>query len=364
MRRRLVWTLMILTLGAGVLWWNRTPLLAVWRVRQLARADEASRAICVNRVIALDEAALPWLFQGLAHADAGAAANLEAALSQLARVWKTTDPRSAPFLGQVHGHFAGANAAGRTCLLRVAAVLLNEGDDRELLPVNIVHAAGGLLKAAEGDEQLRPEMLHLAGALVVRVPPGPWLDVCRNLASTGLKDANPRTRVAALHLTMREVMQTEQDILQEAVPLLRDGDVLVRRAAVLALGPLQELVPEEDLLPLLHDRDTEVQQLCELALRGRGLQDRHLELARLISDDDPAARLQVLHHLRGGDVDANVWLRRLSHDPAPAVRAAAVRAAAQPHLNLTDRLLEMTKEDASITVREIAAHYLAAVGSQ
>ena len=54
------------------------------------------------------------------------------------------------------------------------------------------------------------------------------------------------------------------------------------------------------------------QQLCELALRGRGLQERHLELARLISDDNPASRLQVLQYLRGGsDVEPTVWLRRL-----------------------------------------------------
>lgn len=364
MRRRFViWSLLILAVGAGALWRQRTPLLAWWHVRQLMQVDEGNREIYVERVVALDEAAVPWLLKGLAIADEGACANIEAVLAQLARNWKTLDSRSLPFLSQLREQFPVVPAAARASLLRVATILLNQGDDRELLPMSIAHIVGDLLKAADVDEMSRPQVLQLASALIARVPPGQWLDVCRNLAVKGLRDTNPKVRVAALHLTMREAMQAEQDVLQQAAPLLHDSEVEVRRAAVLALGPAQELVSEDDLLPLLHDPDKEVQQLCELALRGRGLQDRHLELARLISHDSPAARLHVLQHFRGGsDLDANVWLRRLSQDPAPAVRAAAVRAAAaQPHLDLRDRLLEMTREDTSPTVRELAAHYLARV---
>jgi HEAT repeat protein len=327
------------------------------------QADEANREICVGRVVALEEAALPRLFHGLAKADDGAALNIESALCELARNWQTLDPRSLPFLEELRGQFPVVPAARRAALLRAATVLLNQGSDRELLPVGIAHAAADMIKAADADQSLRPEVLQLAGALVARVPPGQWLNVCRNLASKGLTDPDPKARVAALHLTMREAMQTEHDILEQAVPLLRDSEAEVRRAAVLALGPAQELVSEDDLLPLLHDQDARVQQLCELVLRGRGLQDRHLELARLISDDNPAARLQVVQHLRGGsDLDVNVWLRRLSQDQAPAVRAAAIRAAAaQGNVDLRDRLAEMTRDDASPTVRELAAHYLARV---
>jgi hypothetical protein len=112
-------------------------------------------------------------------------------------------------------------------------------------------------------------------------------------------------------------------------------------------------------LPLLHDPDAEVRRLCELALRGRGLQDSHVMLARLISDANPVVRLQVLHQLRGArDVDAGVWLRRLSQDPSAAVRAAAIRAAAEQQTDLGNRLVEMQREDASATVRELAAHYI------
>src|SRR5687767_9727691 len=99
MRRRIVTcTLLILIVGAGALWWQRTPLLAWWHVRQLMQADEASRDVYVERVVALEEAALPCLFKGLASADDRACANIEAAIAELARSWKTLDPRSRPFL--------------------------------------------------------------------------------------------------------------------------------------------------------------------------------------------------------------------------------------------------------------------------
>ncbi len=359
--RRFVGSLLILATLAGMGWWQRQPLLAWWQVRELTRANEANREVCVARVVALEEAALPRLFDGLATADENVCANLESALCGLAVRWKTADPRSAPLLDQLRSRFATFSAAGQASALRTATGLLNHGDEKELLPVPIAQAAGDLLKCGQAHEALRPQVLLLAGALIARAPPGQWLDVCRNLAHAGLRDANPKTRVAALLLTMREAMQTEHGVLNEALPLLHDAEPTVRRAALLALGRNQELVTEDDLLPLLHDVDAEVQQMCELALRGRGLQDRQLVLARLISDESPAARLQILQHLRGGsDVEPGVWLRRLSQDPSPAVRAAAVRAAAgQSQIDLRDRLHEMSQKDASPTVRELAAHYLA-----
>src|SRR5262249_46453454 len=139
-----------------------------------------------------------------------------------------------------------------------------------------------------------------------------------------------------------------------------DPDPEVRRAAVLALGSAQNVIGDDDLLPLLHDPDAQVQQLCEVALRSRGLQEEHLECARLISDPSPTARLQLLQRLRHAtDLDVGVWLRRLSQDSSSAVRAAAVRAASQlAQLGLRDRLLEMSQQDPSPTVRQLAGHYL------
>lgn len=359
--RYFITSLLILATLAGLGLWGRRPMLAWWHVRELARASEASREACVARVVALGEPALPRLLDGLTTHDDNSCSNLGMALCDLAARWQTSDPRALRLLDQLCDRFASFSDMGQAAALRAATGVLNRADEKKLLPVSIAQAAGDLLKRGHAHESLRPQVLLLAGALISRVPAGQWLDVCRNLAMAGLRDADPKTRAAALLLTMREVMQSEPAVLNAALPLLHDPEPTVRRAALLALGRNQELVSEDDLLSLLHDPDAEVQETCELALRGRGLQDRQLELARLISDQSPAARLQILQHLRGGgDVEPGVWLRRLSQDASPAVRAAAVRAAAgQSQVDLRDRLREMTEKDASPTVRELAAHYLA-----
>jgi hypothetical protein len=79
-----------------------------------------------------------------------------------------------------------------------------------------------------------------------------------------------------------------------------------------------------------------------------------------MTDARPEIRLQVLEHLGpAADLAPGVWLRRLSHDPAPAVRAAALRALAeQPQLGLRDRLEQMAQNDPSPTVQQLASHYL------
>jgi HEAT repeats len=360
-RKRFLVTVLFILIGAVALGcWQRQPILAWWRVHQLMQAPESRRSACVDAVIALDQTALPRLVQGFTAPDALACGNLEEALIGLAKRWKALDPRALVLLESLHADFARFSSEGQASALRVATALLTTGADGEPLPVGITQSAGCLLKAAERIPSLRPPMLQLAGALLDRVPPGQWLDEARSWALQGLADADPATRATALHLTMRVALRGESNLLTQALPLLRDSEAIVRRAAVIALGSREDGVTEDDLLPLLHDPDAEVQQLCELALRGRGLQDRQLELARLISDESPAARLRVLQLLRAGsDVELGVWLRRLSQDPAPAVRAAAIRAAAaQQQVDLRERLTEMTRHDASPTVRELAAHYL------
>jgi len=82
-----------------------------------------------------------------------------------------------------------------------------------------------------------------------------------------------------------------------------------------------------------------------------------------MTDREPHARLQAMDLLRGADdlePEPLVWLRRLSHDPSPAVRAAAVRAAAELSAgNFRDRIEQMAQDDPSPTVRQIAQHYIA-----
>ncbi len=357
--KRVVVLILFLASALGVGFWQRHTILAWWYVRQLSHATEASREACISRVLSVEGAALPRLLDALSTSAETPCRNVETGLIAIAQRQQPQDPAAARLLESLRDRFADFSSAGQASALRIATAVINQGAEKEMLPVAMSQATGDLLKAAQADESLRPPLIHLAGALLARVPPGQWLDACRQFALEGLADSNPTTRAAALHLSLCDPLRAEAPIVKQALPLLHDPDAEVRRSAVLVFGSAPELASEDELLPLLHDPEPRVRETCELALRGRGLQDRQLELARLISDENPAARLQVLHHLRGNDVEPGVWLRRLSHDPAPAVRAAAVRAAVSlPDLDLRDTLEGLTRQDASPTVRELAAHYL------
>jgi len=59
------------------------------------------------------------------------------------------------------------------------------------------------------------------------------------------------------------------------------------------------------------------------------------------------------------DLDPGVWIRRLSHDPVPAVRAAAAREATnQTQVDLSGRIEQMAQNDPSPTVQQVARYYL------
>ena len=256
--------------------------------------------------------------------------------------------------------FESLHVFAKTCALQIPIVLLKSTPKTQAPSPEVTRLAGDLLCAAVKVKELPVATLHLAAALMEQVPQGQWLELCRGLALAGLNAADGDARVAAIELILHPPLRQENDVLAKVAPLLRDKVGLVRKTALLALGPARELVSDDDLLPLLHDADDEVQNLCELALRGRGLPENHILLARLISDPRPTARLQVLQHLQAAtDLEPGVWLRRLCQDPAPAVRAAAVRAAAsQSQVDLRDCLNEMAQQDPSLTVRQLAGHYL------
>jgi HEAT repeat protein len=169
-----------------------------------------------------------------------------------------------------------------------------------------------------------------------------------------LQSDAPGVRLRAIQLGLH----SNVDQVETVAGLLNDPAVEVRRAALVAVGPADQVL-DETLLPCLRDPDAEVRSLCEKALKGRGLSRQHIELARLLTAPEAAQRLQVLDHLGRADLEPGVWLRRLSHDPAPSVRAAAVRVMGQlTEVNLTDRLSQMAQADPSSTVSYLAAVYL------
>jgi HEAT repeat protein len=139
-----------------------------------------------------------------------------------------------------------------------------------------------------------------------------------------------------------------------------DPEAMVRRAAMFAVSGAEDVIQTDNLLPWLHDPDPEVRRMCSAALEKRGLKPEYIRLANLITDPNWQVRVSVLDNLDDAeDLDAGAWLRRLSHDVSPAVRAAAIRAACENStVDLSDRLDQMARDDPSPTVSELARHYL------
>jgi hypothetical protein len=349
----------LLVLG-GLGWWQRTPALRWYYLRELASVDEASRGGWVARVASLDWAIVSGLLDNLTTKDPTICNNIEAALAALTRRWGPEDERTLQLAQEVSQRFGNWSPLGQISGLNVMTAMLSQ-DGPKTWPPSLTQGAAELLNACRDRPELRGSALALAGALLERVPPGQCLDVSRVLAEKGLTDRFPRTRLAAVKLLMRSPLHEDDALLAKVAPMLRDEAPAIRRAALVALAPARDLVSEDELLPLLHDADFEIQQLCEAALRSRGLGDERIEMARDISDTSPAARLRVIERIgRARDLDnPTTWLRRLSQDGCAAVRAAAIRAAARhPRVDLADRMREMSQHDPSETVRQNARYFL------
>ncbi len=356
LRKRTTWAVLgVLAVLAMVVAWQRAPLLAWHHVRNLASADEERRSACVDRVVALDDAALPRLLGRLRDADVMACTNMQSALIALAKQWGPHDSRGQALAGGLRGGFEQFSLAGQGSALQVMGALFLDGEP----PATIVSSAVALIEAAEQREELRCLSLNLAAMMIEKTPA--CAELCRRLVEGGIVAASPHARVAAVQLATREPIRKDEALLKKLAPLLKDKSAPVRRATLLTLGREANLIDADGLLFLLHDDDVEVQHLCEVTLQSRGLSERDVQMARLISDENPAARLRVLQHLgRNSEVgDVGAWLQKLSEDPSPAVRAAAVRTAGlHPNASTNELLRRMSQQDPSETVRLNAQHYL------
>jgi hypothetical protein len=351
--------LVLAAVAGGFVWWQRTPLLAWYCVRGLKAADKTSRDTWVSRVAGLDTAVLPRLLDCLDDTDLAVCENATAGLLTLAERWHVDDDRTLRLAEEMQQRFDRFSSGGQVGVLEIMAQSLRRSPPRAA-PPRLTRVAGDLLTTTSAMPDLRGHVLDLAGTLVEHVQPGQWRDVCQDLAVQSFKDCKPEIRIRGVNLFVHLARAAGPDFLKPVVPLLRDPAAAVRRAAVLAVGPSRDALADDDLLPLLHDPDLEVCGLVELALRSRGLPENHILLARLISDQRPGERLLVLDRLRDAtDLEPGVWLRRLSQDPAPAVRAAAIRAASfHTHVDLRERMRQMSQQDPSPTVRQVAEYYL------
>ena len=337
-----------LAAGVAVLWLEWGGLRAWWVVGGLKRADEAGRAAWVQRAVALGPAAVESVVAGLGE-ESGADACAEA-LAAMANEW-ADDERGSSLAARLTRLVPKLPEAGRARALRALAQGC-VGPMRE--------ASARLLAEASGDAALpvQEAALELAAALLRKPGQEHAAPACRRLARAGLASPSGGSRVRAIALALQPGM----DLLEEVGALLRDKDAAVRRAAVLAVGPADQAVKDETLLACLHDPDAEVAKLAAAALRGRGLRPDQLEMGRLFTHPRPRSRVQVLDRLREvPDADPVIWLRRLSHDPSPSVRCAALRIMSeQLPGELGDRIEQMAGADPSPSVAQLARYYQAA----
>ena len=114
------------------------------------------------------------------------------------------------------------------------------------------------------------------------------------------------------------------------------------------------------LLPCLHDEDKTIVHLTETALQARGLREDQIRLGKMMADPKPVKRLEVLDHLSATrDIDPMIWLKKMSNDPSPAVRAAAARAIALENRNeFSGKVGNQGEKDTSESVNKLANYYL------
>ncbi len=298
----------VLVTGLAVAaWFSYRPLLARHYVSQLEKVPAGEADACINRVAKLGAAAVPRLAE-LLRDDAPACTHAGQTLAIIVGAWPAGDPQASELAKRLTADFRSMSAGGRRAALGVVEPLLK----------------------------------HRA--------------VCKELVHAGLKDGTAANRELAVVLAMRK----EVGLASAVVPLMSDEVAEVRRAAMIAVGTSPELVPDEDLLPWLHDPDPGVCELCESTLLARGLRERDVRMGKLVTDSSFLTRLEVIGYLQHDDqVDRQVWLNRLSRDPVPAVRAAAARVGVEPEWKLSvdflPRVKEMAQSDPDGTVRQIAA---------
>jgi hypothetical protein len=353
-----------LALLAAALWWQRTPLLAWYYLRGLAAAEEADQDIWVERVANLDTAALPGLLDLLGRDDPRVCGNARASLAYLVQHWGTEDSRSAALADRLAERLPRFHSAGRLEALQVAAALVAPSGPSGP-PRSVILSAGKVLRAAAVgcEPAVLDRALVLADGLIDYTPPAEVVQTIHALVRAGMLAGSPAGRARALHVARAKALGRPRELLELAVPLLRDPAASVRREAICLLACEKDLLGTEDLLAWLHDPDGEVRSWCAKALRARGEPEINIQLGRLITDERPRERLKVFGYLRQeGHPAPAVWVLRLCDDPEPAVRIAAARAAVElcpdgNGMNVRERLRDMAQNDRSPTVRQVAESY-------
>ncbi len=183
---------------------------------------------------------------------------------------------------------------------------------------------------------------------------GEWKDHLHEPVLLRLGDRDPRARAAAVACLAQSPIDA---LAAPAVAYLDDpqsGDV--RHQVLVSFATRQDLLTDDMILKRLHDPDPGIPQIAEIILKTRGLSRDQIALGRLIASPRPEMRASVIPLVKDhAELDAVVWLLRLSHDPDETVRTKAVEAMSgkdSPELQV--RLREMADKDSSPAVRTAA----------
>ncbi len=314
-RRLLRWALPVLVLSTATGLWQRERLWIWYCAERLERSPADQRLEWADQLAAAGEPAAPTMLALLRHDDPDVCAAATRGMAKLIESWPNDDPRRQTFAHQFVDAEPRFSTPGRAAALDLLPAILASNDP------TIGQRAKEMVATAAKSESV---------------------------------DVRIQAIAAALH--------PEIDCLEAIVPLVDDPVVDVRRAAVLALGPVHEggkaILNDEGLLRCLHDSDMEVRQFAEMGLRSRGRTPREIRLGRRYTARDPAERQKLLVDLAyEEELDTTVWLERLTKDDDPAVRAGAARLAAERNADLGDRLAQMSRRDPDATVRRIANYY-------
>ncbi len=181
-----------------------------------------------------------------------------------------------------------------------------------------------------------------------------WKDFLYIPAKRCLSDTEPKSRAAAV------VCIGSLPINAMAAPAVANVDFPdsggVRYKTLMTFANRPTLLTIDMILKRLHDPEPGVPELAELILKGRGLNKEQIFLGRQITNPHADIRVSVIPLIKDRtDIDPEVWLLQLSHDPEATVRAKAVEALIERDSPEVDRRLrEIAQGDDSPEIRASA----------
>ncbi len=351
--------LVIAACSIGFIWWQRERLTLWIDVRQLANASPEQMAATINELMQREQEAVPLLVRQLETEDEQLARGCGQALMSIMERHGVLSNRTEQIVGVLANRFERFSPAGQNQVMTMLIHFLQSPTDP---PSKAMVDAGGqvLQKCTEDCQAQRVLMMQLASWIAKQPQADAWLGSCRLITLRGLSDTQAQVRIAAVQAAMNPTLQLLEQLPKMLYSERVEMDPDVRVMLLLGLGNRESLLPTDQLLTYLHDSEREVREVAQQALRSRGLSTERIRLAQLLTHPDPVMRARVPSQvIEIPDLDASIWLEKLSHDPAPVVRAAVARSAGDTQETKWHSLLQkLASDDPNPTVQQLAEFYL------